>query len=117
MRVLQTSQKHFGALGFTREQAMQKYRMNGKLSMGLLSIVYALIACTLYLVFVDKTKTFDKCIACVCTIMAIFVTATCFVTMIFGMSILMKCIDDIENLIETSECFKHMIRKIKFTFK
>lgn len=115
MRVLQTSQKHFGALGFTREQAMQKYRMNGKLSMGLLSIVYALIACTLYLVFVDKT--FDKCIECVCTIMAIFVTATCFVTMIFEMSILMKCIDDIENLIETSECFKHMIRKIKFTFK
>lgn len=101
MKVLQTSQKLFAALGFTSKLSTQKYRMNIKLLMGSLWIAAALILCILYLVFVDKT--FEKYIESVCTIMAIFVIAICFITMVFEINILIECIDDIENLIETSE--------------
>lgn len=101
MKILRKSQKYFAVLGFGSEQSAQKYHMNWKLLMGSILIAASLVFCVLYLILIAKT--FDKYIESICTTMAIFVIGTCFVSMVFGMDVLIECIDDIEDLIETSK--------------
>lgn len=102
MKVLQTSQRYFAALNICPQQSTQsKYFMNSKLLVGSILIGYLFVACVLYLIC--NADSFDKYIKCICMIIAIVVVATCFVSMVFGMSTLFECIDDNQHLIGTIE--------------
>lgn len=101
MKILLKSQAYFAILGLSSDESKQEFHLNHKILLGLILIGYSLTACVLYLVYVANS--FDKYIECICTIVAIFVIGTSFVSVVFGMNILYECIDNIENLIDTSK--------------
>ena len=101
MKVLQTSQKYFAILGISSEQSIQENRLNRKLLMGSILLGHSFVTRLVYLIYLANS--FDKYIECICSTIAVVVITTCFVSMVFRMSILYECIDNIENLIETSK--------------
>lgn len=102
MKILQISQKCFTALGIDSEQSKHPFYRNYKILMGFVLLGYSLFGHLVYIIYVDDR--FDKYIECVCATVAIVVITTCFASMVFGMSILFESIDNIESLIDTSEC-------------
>ena len=101
MKVLQTSQKYFAIMGISSEQSNQKYPMNAKILIGFIVLGYSFVAHLVYLIYIANT--FDKYIECICATVAMAVITTCFLSMVFGMNLLLESIDNIEKLIETSK--------------
>lgn len=112
MKILQNSQKYFATLGIGSEQIKRQSLLNGKILIGFILLGYSLTGNSIYLIF--EATSFDEYIECICSIVGIVVISTCFVTMVFGLTTLLDCIDDIESLIGTSE-YKFILRKHPIT--
>lgn len=102
MKVLQKSQNYFAILGFSSEQSKQNHCLNYKIVLGWISIGCEFVASAVYLI--NMANSFDEYIQSICLTVAIIVVVTSFASMVFGMSTLFESIDNIESLIETSEC-------------
>lgn len=115
MKILQNSQKYFATLGIGSEQIKRQSLLNGKILIGFILLGYSLTGNSIYLIF--EATSFDEYIECICSIVGIVVISTCFVTMVFGLTTLLDCIDDIESLIGTSECTNSFLKNIQLLTK
>lgn len=101
MEILQTSLKCFSTLGISPKQSKQEFYFNHKILLGFSLLGSSLVTHVLYLIYVAQS--FDKYIESICATIAMVVVITCFVSVVFGMSILFESIDSIETLLATSE--------------